>query len=76
MAGRSLVEYARDVVSEVIGVGRCGTLVDWDDAESAQAIALRHAAQDSVLACLSAAVSVGLSAALGSIYGFHSAVGK
>jgi hypothetical protein len=31
MRGTSLVQYARSVVSEVIVLGRCGTLIDWED---------------------------------------------
>src|SRR5699024_4129372 len=30
MLGSSLPSYAKDVVREVIGVGRAGTLVDWE----------------------------------------------
>jgi hypothetical protein len=30
MLGTPLVSYAKNVVSEVISVGRCGTLVDWE----------------------------------------------
>jgi hypothetical protein len=33
LGGRSLRDYARDVVADVIGFGRCGTLVDWDERE-------------------------------------------
>lgn len=33
LAGTSFNEYAKDVTREVIGLGRCGTLVDWDDLE-------------------------------------------
>ena len=33
LCGRSLVGYGRDVVEEVVAVGRAGTLIDWDAAE-------------------------------------------
>jgi hypothetical protein len=33
MQGRTLLGYARDIVGEVVSLGRAGTLVDWDDGE-------------------------------------------
>jgi hypothetical protein len=30
MLGTTLLDYAKSVVSEIIGVGRCGTLMDWE----------------------------------------------
>jgi Domain of unknown function (DUF4055) len=30
MLGTTLLDYAKSIVSEVIGVGRCGTLMDWE----------------------------------------------
>ena len=34
MLGTSLYGYAKQVVSEVISVGRCGTLIDWENGAS------------------------------------------
>ena len=34
LAGTELEDWCRWVVAEVVGLGRCGTLVDWCDAES------------------------------------------
>jgi hypothetical protein len=33
LLGKSLEEYAREVAAEVVTVGRCGSLVDWEDSE-------------------------------------------
>ncbi|MEI7733658.1 MAG: DUF4055 domain-containing protein [Verrucomicrobiota bacterium] len=46
MLGTSLYGYAKQVISEVVSVGRCGTLVDWEqDAESRAYAALYRAEQ-------------------------------
>src|ERR1043165_9377963 len=33
MLGTPLIAYAKNVVSEVVSVGRCGTLIDWEERE-------------------------------------------
>ena len=45
MLGTSLVSYAKNVVSEVITVGRAGTLVDWEDEGEQRAYVVRYPAE-------------------------------
>ncbi|TAK99641.1 MAG: DUF4055 domain-containing protein [Verrucomicrobia bacterium] len=45
MLGTSLQAYAKNVVSEVIGVGRAGTLVDWEDQVEQRAYAVLYTAE-------------------------------
>jgi hypothetical protein len=45
MLGTALPSYAKNVVSEVIGVGRAGTLVDWQDQVEQRACAVHYAAE-------------------------------
>ncbi len=42
MLGTSLEAYAKDVVKEVIGVGRAGTLVDWENEVEQRAYAVLY----------------------------------
>ena len=45
MLGTSLYGYAKNVVTEVISVGRAGTLVDWEDTVEHRAYATMYAAE-------------------------------
>ena len=45
MLGTSLYGYAKNVVAEVIAVGRAGTLVDWEDTVEHRAYATMYAAE-------------------------------
>ena len=45
MLGTSLYGYAKNVVTEVIAVGRAGTLVDWEDTVEHRAYATMYAAE-------------------------------
>ncbi|MBA4148633.1 MAG: DUF4055 domain-containing protein [Verrucomicrobia bacterium] len=45
MLGTSLSAYAKDVVREVISVGRAGTLVDWEDEAEQRAYAVLYSAE-------------------------------
>ena len=45
MLGTSLYGYAKQVVSEVISVGRCGTLVDWEGDHECRAYASLYRAE-------------------------------
>lgn len=46
MLGSSLTDYAKNIVSEVIAVGRAGTLIDWDDANENRAYVTPYRADD------------------------------
>ena len=46
MLGTPVAAYAKNVVCEVIGVGRAGTLVDWEGEVEQRAYAVRYAAED------------------------------
>jgi hypothetical protein len=46
MLGTPLGSYARNVVTEVIAVGRAGTLVDWEDEAEQRVYASLYAAED------------------------------
>ena len=46
MLGTPLVNYAKNVVNEVICVGRAGTLVDWESTVENRAYASMYAAED------------------------------
>ena len=45
MLGTSLASYAKNVVSEIIGVGRAGTLVDWEDENEKRAYGVLYTAE-------------------------------
>jgi hypothetical protein len=45
MLGTPLESYAKNVVSEVMGVGRAGTLVDWEDQVEQRAYAVLYTAE-------------------------------
>ena len=45
MLGTTLVSYAKNVTSEVIGVGRAGTLIDWEDEVEQRAYAVLYTAE-------------------------------
>jgi len=45
MLGTSLASYAKNVVSEVVAVGRAGTLVDWEDEAEQRAYAVHYTAE-------------------------------
>jgi len=45
MLGTTLVSYAKNVASEVIGVGRAGTLIDWEDEVERRAYAVLFPAE-------------------------------
>ncbi len=45
MLGTSLETYAKNIVTEVIGVGRAGTLVDWEDETERRAYAVLYTAE-------------------------------
>ena len=45
MLGTSLSSYAKNVVSEVVGVGRAGTLVDWEDQVEQRAYGVLYTAE-------------------------------
>jgi len=45
MQGTALTAYAKNVVAEVVGVGRAGTLVDWGDAAEQRAYAVLYRAE-------------------------------
>jgi hypothetical protein len=46
MLGTPLVSYAKKVVGEVVAVGRCGTLVDWEDKGENRVYASLYRAED------------------------------
>jgi hypothetical protein len=48
LMGTSLSTYCRAVVSEVVAVGRCGTLIDWEDAGETRAFVVRYSAENIV----------------------------
>ena len=43
LAGTSFTNYAKELVSEVVATGRCGTLVDWSDSEQRPYLSLYSA---------------------------------
>ena len=45
MLGTSLQSYAKNVVSEVIAIGRAGTLIDWEDLSEKRAFAVLYQAE-------------------------------
>jgi hypothetical protein len=45
MLGNSLPAYAKDVIREVVTVGRAATLVDWEEEVEQRAYAVRYAAE-------------------------------
>ena len=45
MLGTTLAQYAKNVGTEVIGVGRAGTLVDWEDGTEKRAYAVLYSAE-------------------------------
>ncbi|HWI57355.1 MAG TPA: DUF4055 domain-containing protein, partial [Bacillota bacterium] len=45
LLGTPLVNYAKDIVDEVIAVGRAGTLVDWEDQAEHRVYVARYAAE-------------------------------
>ena len=45
MRGTSLASYAKNVTTEVIAVGRAGTLVDWEEVAEKRAFAVMYAAE-------------------------------
>jgi hypothetical protein len=45
MRGTSLTSYAKNVTTEVIAVGRAGTLVDWEEVAEKRAFAVLYAAE-------------------------------
>ena len=45
MLGTTLVSYAKNITSEVIGVGRAGTLIDWEDEVEQRAYAVLYTAE-------------------------------
>ena len=45
LLGTSLSAYAKNVVQEVVSVGRCGTLVDWEEEGEQRAYATLYAAE-------------------------------
>jgi hypothetical protein len=45
LMGTSLYSFSKNVVSEVIAVGRAGTLVDWEDEGEQRAYVVRYAAE-------------------------------
>ncbi len=45
MLGTSLPSYAKNVVGEVVGVGRAGSLVDWEDQVEQRAYAVHYTAE-------------------------------
>ena len=46
MLGTPLVSYAKNVVNEVISVGRAGTLIDWEDEVENRVYASLYAAEN------------------------------
>ena len=46
MLGTPLVGYAKNVIGEVIAVGRCGTLIDWESEVENRAYVSRYAAEN------------------------------
>jgi hypothetical protein len=46
LMGTSLFTFCKGVTSEVLSVGRCGTLVDWDGAGESRAYVVRYATED------------------------------
>ena len=46
MLGTPLVSYAKNVIGEVIAVGRCGTLIDWESEVENRAYVSRYAAEN------------------------------
>ena len=45
MLGTTLVAYAKNVTTEVVGVGRAGTLIDWEDQVERRAYAVLYQAE-------------------------------
>jgi hypothetical protein len=45
LLGSTLAEYCREVMSEVIGLGRCGTLIDWEETQE-RPHCVRYRAED------------------------------
>ena len=45
MQGTALMAYAQNVVGEVVGVGRAGTLVDWEESGEKRAFAVMYRAE-------------------------------
>ena len=46
LMGTSLFTYCKAVVGEVIALGRCGTLIDWQGDVESRAFVVRYAAED------------------------------
>jgi hypothetical protein len=46
LMGTSLQTYCKAVTSEVITVGRCGSLIDWEESGEKRAFVVRYAAED------------------------------
>jgi hypothetical protein len=46
LMGTSLFTFCKGVTGEVLSVGRCGTLVDWDGDDESRAYVVRYAAED------------------------------
>ncbi len=46
MLGTSLSAFAKKLVTEIINVGRAGTLVDWNDEAEQRAYAVAYSAED------------------------------
>jgi hypothetical protein len=46
LLGTSLYTYSKNIVGEVLTVGRAGTLVDWEDEVEQRAYAVRYRAED------------------------------
>ena len=46
LMGTSLFTFCKGVTNEVLSVGRCGTLVDWDGAGESRAYVVRYATED------------------------------
>ncbi len=45
LMGTSILTYAKGVVGEVVGLGRCGTLVDWEGEGEQRAYVVRYTAE-------------------------------
>ena len=46
LLGTTLDSFARNVITDVVSLGRCGTLVDWESEKEARAYLCHYAAED------------------------------
>ena len=46
LMGTSLFTFSKGIVSEVLALGRCGTLIDWSEGNESRAYVVRYQAED------------------------------